>query len=123
MATSALREPLTVAYHDACHLAHAQKVTSQPRKLLAAIPNLKVVEIPEGEICCGSAGTYNIEQPVLAKQIGERKAGNILSTEAQAVVMGNIGCMMQIKTHLSAQGKPLPVWHTMELLDRAYQGK
>ncbi len=120
---SALREPLTVAYHDACHLAHAQKVTSQPRRLLPAIPNLKVVEIPEGEICCGSAGTYNIEQPVLAKQIGERKAGNILSTEAQAVVMGNIGCMMQIKTHLSAQGKPLPVWHTMELLDRAYQGK
>ena len=120
VAPSPLSEPITVAYHDACHLAHAQRVTSQPRKLLSAIPNIKLVEIPEAEICCGSAGTYNIEQPELAKQIGERKAGNILSTGAQAVVTGNIGCMMQIKTHLEAQGKPLPVWHTMEVLDRAY---
>ena len=116
-----LPEPITVAYHDACHLAHAQGVTAEPRRLLAAIPNLRIVEIPEGELCCGSAGTYNLEQPELAAQIGERKARNILSTGAQAIVTGNIGCMTQIRTHLAALGKPLPVWHTIELLDAAYR--
>jgi len=115
-----LAEPLTVAYHDACHLAHAQRVTSQPRRLLAAIPNVTLREIPEGEICCGSAGTYNVEQPAIARELGERKALAVASTGAQAVVTGNIGCMMQIQTHLQRQGKPLPIWHTMELLDRAY---
>jgi glycolate oxidase iron-sulfur subunit len=115
-----LPEPITVAYHDACHLAHAQGVTAEPRRLLAAIPNLRIVEIPEGELCCGSAGTYNLEQPELAAQIGERKARNILSTGAQAIATGNIGCMTQIRTHLAALGKPLPVWHTIELLDAAY---
>jgi glycolate oxidase iron-sulfur subunit len=115
-----LPEPITVAYHDACHLAHAQGVTAPPRQLLAAIPNLRLVEIPEGELCCGSAGTYNLEQPELAAQIGERKARNILSTGAQAIVTGNIGCMTQIRTHLAALGRPLPVWHTIELLDAAY---
>ena len=109
-----------VAYHDACHLAHAQRVTSQPRQLLRAIPNLTLLEIPEGELCCGSAGTYNLEQPELVRQIGERKARNILTTGAQAIVTGNIGCMTQIQTHLAALGQPLPVWHTMELLDQAY---
>lgn len=113
-------DPLTIAYHDACHLAHAQGVTSEPRKLLRAIPNVQLVEIPEGEICCGSAGVYNLEQPALAHQIGERKARNILSTGAQAIVTGNIGCMTQISTHLAQLGQPLPVWHTMELLDRTY---
>jgi glycolate oxidase iron-sulfur subunit len=116
----ALPEPLTVAYHDACHLAHAQRVTSEPRRLLAAIPNLTVKEIVEGEICCGSAGTYNLEQPELANALGERKATNILATGAQAVVTGNIGCMTQISNHLQRQGQPLPVWHTIQLLDRAY---
>lgn len=116
----ALAEPLTIAYHDACHLAHAQRVTSQPRRLLAAIPNVTLREIPEGELCCGSAGTYNLEQPAIARQLGERKARNILATGAQAVVTGNIGCMLQMQTHLQAQGQPLPVWHTMELLALAY---
>jgi glycolate oxidase iron-sulfur subunit len=116
-----LPEPITVAYHDACHLAHAQGVTAEPRRLLAAIPNLRLVEIPEAELCCGSAGTYNLEQPELAAQIGERKARNILSTGAQAIVTGNIGCMTQIRTHLAALGKPLPVWHTIEMLDAAYR--
>lgn len=115
-----LPEAITVAYHDACHLAHAQGVTAEPRRLLAAVPNLRLVEIPEGEICCGSAGTYNLEQPELAAQIGERKARHILSTGAQAIVTGNIGCMTQIRTHLAALGRPLPVWHTVELLDAAY---
>ena len=116
-----LREPIKVAYHDACHLAHAQGVTLPPRRLLASIPNVTIVEIPEGELCCGSAGTYNLEQPELAQQIGERKARNILSTGAQAVVTGNIGCITQIRTHLAALGRPLPIWHTIELLDAAYE--
>lgn len=119
----ALPEPLTLAYHDACHLAHAQRVTAPPRQLLAAIPNVTLVEIPDGELCCGSAGTYNLEQPELAHEIGERKARNILSTGAAAVATGNIGCMTQIQTHLAEQGQPLPVWHTIEVLDRAYSAK
>jgi glycolate oxidase iron-sulfur subunit len=116
----ALPEPLRVAYHDACHLAHAQGVTVQPRRLLAAIPNLQLAEIAESEICCGSAGAYNLEQPELARRIGERKAHNILATGAQAVATGNIGCMTQIRTHLELLGRPLPIWHTVELLDVAY---
>jgi len=119
----ALPEPLTLAYHDACHLAHAQGVTSQPRHLLAAIANVKLVEIFESELCCGSAGTYNLEQPELAREIGERKARNIIATGAQAVATGNIGCMTQIATQLQALGHPLPVWHTLEVLDRAYAGR
>jgi glycolate oxidase iron-sulfur subunit len=115
-----LAEPLRVAYHDACHLAHAQGVTAQPRRLLAAIPNVQLVEIAEGEICCGSAGTYNLEQPELARAIGERKARHILATGAQAVVTGNIGCLTQIRAHLEVLGRPLPIWHTVELLDAAY---
>ncbi|HMN27435.1 MAG TPA: heterodisulfide reductase-related iron-sulfur binding cluster [Caldilineaceae bacterium] len=117
----ALAQPWTLAYHDACHLGHAQGVTAQPRALLAKIPNVKLVEIPEGDLCCGSAGVYNLEQPALAQQIGERKARNILTTGAQAVVTGNIGCMTQIQNHLQSLGQPLPVWHTMHVLDWAYQ--
>ncbi|GIV77687.1 glycolate oxidase subunit GlcF [Litorilinea aerophila] len=116
-----LPEAITAAYHDACHLAHAQRVTAQPRRLLASVPNLSLVEIPEGELCCGSAGTYNLEQPEVAAELGERKARNILATGAQAVITGNIGCMTQIQAHLQALGHDLPVWHTMEVLDRAYR--
>jgi len=113
----ALLAPMTVAYHDACHLAHAQGVTDAPRRLLGAVPNLTLVPIPEGEICCGSAGSYNIEQPEIAAQLGQRKANAILGTGAQAVVTGNIGCMTQIESHLQRLGKPLPVFHTVELLN------
>ena len=113
----ALPAPMTVAYHDACHLAHAQGVTDAPRRLLGAVPNLTLVPIPEGEICCGSAGSYNIEQPEIAAQLGQRKAEAILGTGAQAVVTGNIGCMTQIDSHLQRLGKPLPVFHTIELLN------
>ncbi|MCY4081092.1 MAG: heterodisulfide reductase-related iron-sulfur binding cluster [Caldilineaceae bacterium] len=112
----ALPAPMRVAYHDACHLAHAQGVTDAPRRLLAAVPNLSLVPIPEGEICCGSAGSYNIEQPEIAAQLGQRKAEAILRTGAQAVVTGNIGCMTQIDSHLQRLGKPLPIFHTVELL-------
>ena len=111
-----LPAPMTVAYHDACHLAHAQGVTDAPRRLLSAVPNLTLVPIPEGEICCGSAGSYNIEQPEIAAQLGQRKAEAILSTGAQAVVTGNIGCMTQIDSHLRRLGKPLQIYHTIELL-------
>jgi glycolate oxidase iron-sulfur subunit len=114
---------MTVAYHDACHLAHAQGIWGAPRRLLSAIPNLTLVEIPEGDICCGSAGTYNIEQPGIANQLGERKARNILKTEAGAVCTGNIGCLIQIRTHLTKAGKPQPIYHTMDVLDMVYANR
>ncbi|MBI3763879.1 MAG: glycolate oxidase subunit GlcF [Chloroflexi bacterium] len=114
--------PIAVAYHDACHLAHAQRVTEAPRQLLRRIPGLTLLEISEGELCCGSAGTYNIEQPALAEAIGRRKAQNILRTDAAMVVTGNIGCIVQIRASLGRLNKPMPVLHTMEVLDRAYRG-
>lgn len=117
-----LPEPLQAAYHDACHLAHAQGVTTAPRRLLSGIPNLILVNFPEADLCCGSAGTYNLEQPLTARTLGERKARNILSSGASAVVTGNIGCLVQLRNHLAAQGQPIPVWHTLEVLDRAYRG-
>jgi glycolate oxidase iron-sulfur subunit len=79
-----------------------------------------VLEIPEGDMCCGSAGTYNLEQPAIARELGQRKAHNIANTGAEAVVTGNIGCMTQIQSHLSI---PLPIYHTMEVLDQVYQQK
>jgi glycolate oxidase iron-sulfur subunit len=115
-----LERPLKVAYHDACHLAHAQGVRRAPRRLLEAVPNLELLEPLEWELCCGSAGTYNIERPDTARELGERKARNLIDTGAEAVATGNIGCMTQLQTHLRALGKPLPVLHTVEVLDRAY---
>ncbi|MER3479907.1 MAG: 2-hydroxy-acid oxidase [Meiothermus sp.] len=116
-----LKKPLRVAYHDACHLLHAQGVRLQPRQLLTSIEGLELVEVPEGELCCGSAGTYNLEQPAIAAILGERKARNILATGAQMVATGNIGCFTQIRTHLKRLGQELPVLHTLEVLDRAYR--
>ncbi len=115
--------PLTVAYHDACHLAHAQGVRSAPRALLRAIPGVTVLEVPEGDLCCGSAGTYNLEQPELATQLGIRKAKNILSTQPDLIASGNIGCHTQIQSHARRQGSPVPVMHTIEVLDLAYRGE
>jgi glycolate oxidase iron-sulfur subunit len=109
-----------VAYHDACHLAHAQKITAAPRRLLKMIPGLSITEIAEADICCGSAGTYNLEQPEMAGQLGQRKVGHILATGAEAVVTGNIGCMVQIRNHLEALDQPRPVYHVMEVLAMAY---
>jgi glycolate oxidase iron-sulfur subunit len=117
-----LAHPLSAAYHDACHLANAQGVRSEPRSLLSSIPNLTLLEIPEGDLCCGSAGTYNLEQPEIAGQLGERKARNILATGAEVIITGNIGCLTQIAAHLQRLGRPLPIWHTVEVLDRAYAG-
>ncbi|GIW33419.1 glycolate oxidase subunit GlcF [Meiothermus sp.] len=117
----AMEKPLRVAYHDACHLAHAQGVRAEPRQLLKSIPGVELVEIPEGELCCGSAGTYNLEQPTIAATLGERKARHILATGADMVVTGNIGCFTQIKSHLRKLGREIPVMHTVELLERAYR--
>ncbi len=116
-------EPTVIAYHDACHLGHAQKVRVQPRRLLSRIGNVRVVEVPEGDLCCGSAGTYNIEQPDVAARLGKKKAEAILETGASLIATGNIGCLTQIRTHLTLLGRPLPTYHTMEILDRAYQGE
>lgn len=115
--------PLKVAYHDACHLAHAQGVRAAPRALLRAIPGVSVLEVPEGDLCCGSAGTYNLEQPELAGQLGDRKARNVMATGADVVVSGNVGCHTQLQSHLSRLGSPIRVLHTVELLDLAYRGE
>ena len=114
--------PLKVAYHDACHLAHAQKVRSEPRQLLGAIPELELVEPAEWEICCGSAGIYNLLQPEAGRALGRRKAENLLATDAEAIASGNPGCTLQIKAHLRDQGRPLPIYHPIELLDRSIHG-
>jgi glycolate oxidase iron-sulfur subunit len=119
-------KPLRVAYHDACHLVHAQGVREAPRRLLAAAGH-EVVEPAEWEICCGSAGTYNLEKPATAAELGRRKARNLLATGADLVAAGNIGCLTQIRTHLAeegagraAPGDGLEVVHTIQVLDRAY---
>jgi glycolate oxidase iron-sulfur subunit len=117
-----LPTPTQVAYHDPCHLAHAQGVRDAPRRILAAVENLTVLEPDEWEICCGSAGIYNLEQPDIARDLGRRKARNLLATGAVAVGTGNIGCIVQIAAQVAALGSPLPVLHTMEILDRAYAG-
>lgn len=112
--------PRKIAYHDACHLAHAQGVRAAPRRLLAAIPGLELVEPAEWELCCGSAGTYNIEQPGNAAVLGRRKAGNLLATGAEVIATGNIGCLVQIRAHLRLLGRDLPIVHTVQLLAEAY---
>jgi glycolate oxidase iron-sulfur subunit len=116
-----LPQPLKVAYHDACHLLHAQGVQQAPRQLLKSIPNLTLLELNDGGLCCGSAGTYNLEQPDIAHDLGQRKAAQILTTGAEAVVSGNIGCLTQIQSHLALKQSTLPLYHTIELMDQAYQ--
>ena len=111
--------PMKVAYHDACHLAHAQGVRSQPRALLRGIPELELVEPAEWEICCGSAGVYNLLQPEPAAELGERKARNLLDTGAEAIAAANPGCALQIAAHSERLGRRLDVLHPMELLARS----
>lgn len=110
---------LTVAYHDACHLAHAQGIRAQPRDLLKAIPGVQVKEIRDAEICCGSAGTYNILNPEPATELGDRKAANVAATGADLLVAANPGCLMQIATSLERAGHSLGQAHTIEVLDAA----
>jgi glycolate oxidase iron-sulfur subunit len=109
-----------IAYQDACHLAHAQNVTAEPRQLLLAIPGVELVEIASAHLCCGSAGTYNLDQPAIAVSLGRKKAEAILATGAQLVASGNIGCLNQVRLHLAKLGSPLPVRHTMQVLRDAY---
>jgi glycolate dehydrogenase iron-sulfur subunit len=111
--------PMRIAYHDACHLAHAQGVRSQPRALLRSIPELELVEPAEWEICCGSAGVYNLLQPEPAAELGERKARNLLDTGADAIAAANPGCALQIAAHSERLGRRLEVVHPMELLARS----
>jgi glycolate oxidase iron-sulfur subunit len=118
----ALEKPLKLAYHDACHLAHAQGVRTPPRSLLSRIGHLELLELHDGELCCGSAGTYNIEQPKIANELGMRKANAILETDASVVASGNIGCLTQVARHLEQRDSRIRVLHTFEVLDRAYSG-
>jgi glycolate oxidase iron-sulfur subunit len=110
---------LNVAYHDACHLQHAQGVRAQPRRLLQTIPGVTVREIPESEICCGSAGIYNLLEPIAATQLRDRKVQNILKTGADVIVSGNPGCLLQIATGLEAAGHPKRIMHLVEVLDQS----
>jgi len=121
---AATRHPLPVnaAYHDACHLAHAQRITAQPRELLLAIPGLRLTEIADGSTCCGSAGIYNLVQPDTARELGERKARTVQATGASLLVSANPGCAMQIAAALSAQGAALPMAHLAEVLDASIRG-
>jgi glycolate oxidase iron-sulfur subunit len=114
--------PLRVAYHDACHLQHAQGVRAQPRTLLRRIPQLELLEIPEAAICCGSAGIYSLVQPKAAAQLGDRKAGYVAALNADVVVSGNPGCLLQLQSALARTGRKLPVRHIVELLDASIRG-
>jgi len=113
---------LRVAYHDSCHLQHAQRVRTQPRSLLAAIPDLEVLEIPESALCCGSAGIYNLVQPKTADQLADRKAGHIAPLKTDVVATGNPGCQLQIGAALERQGQAVPVVHTIQLVDASIRG-
>lgn len=115
-----LHRPLKVAYHDACHLANAQGVTAEPRQILRSVPGIEVVEIADGHLCCGSAGTYNIDQPTIAASLGRQKAEHVIATGAVVVASGNIGCLTQLSLHLRAAKSPIRVRHTMQVLADAY---
>jgi glycolate oxidase iron-sulfur subunit len=119
------RNPLKmrIAYHDACHLQHAQGVQAQPRRLLRGIPELQVAEIPEASLCCGSAGVYNLLQSETANQLGDRKVENLLTTNAEAVLSANPGCLLQLMNGLRRRGlKAMPAFHLVELLDASIRG-
>lgn len=121
----AKRHPLRarVAYHDACHLQHAQGVRLQPRSVLAQIPELEILEIAESAVCCGSAGIYNLVQPDAANALGDRKAQNITPLKADVVVTGNPGCILQLRASLARVGSRVPVVHTVQLLDASLRGQ
>jgi glycolate oxidase iron-sulfur subunit len=112
-----------VAYHDACHLAHAQRIRAQPRALLQSIPGLELLEIPQGEQCCGSAGTYNLFQPESAIEIGERKVTNVLSTKPDLLASANPGCTIQIQSLMRRRNVELRAAHPIEILDASIAGR
>jgi glycolate oxidase iron-sulfur subunit len=110
-------------YHDACHLVHAQRVREQPRRLLRKVPGLELRDLPESELCCGAAGTYNLTEPEMAQRLASRKLDNILSAGARVVITANAGCLMQIAAEARRRGEPLKIVHPMDLLDRSYRGE
>lgn len=109
-----------VTYQEPCHLVHAQRISAPPRRLLAAIPGLTLVELPESSLCCGSAGIYNVTQPEMAAKLGARKVANVISTGATVVATANPGCALQLANGLRAEGRSVTVRHIVELLDQAY---
>jgi|SRR5271169_25155 len=112
-----------VAFHDSCHLQHAQGVRDQPRALLLQIPGAELLEIPEAPLCCGSAGIYNLVQPEAARELGDRKAKLIAALQADVVVTGNPGCVLQLQSSLAGTNRQIPVVHTIQLLDLSIRGK
>jgi glycolate oxidase iron-sulfur subunit len=121
----ATRHPIhaRVAYHDACHLAHAQGVRTQPRDLLAAIPGVSLTAVPEADLCCGSAGIFNLTQPAMASELGRRKAAHIADVAPDLVVTSNPGCILQIQAAAREQGFGFKVIHLVELLDASIAGR
>jgi len=115
--------PKRITYDEPCHLLHAQKVSAQPRQLLRAIPGVEWVELRESDWCCGSAGIYNIVQPVLSAQILERKLKSIRDTEADILLTGNPGCLLQLRNGMRRAGMKMSLMHPVELLDWSYTGK
>jgi glycolate oxidase iron-sulfur subunit len=115
--------PVRATYHDACHLRHAQQIFRQPRQLLEMIPGLELVPLPESELCCGAAGSYNLTQPEMAERLGDRKAENIRSTKARAVFTGNVGCLMQITRHLKRLDPSVWCAHPVDALWASYSGE
>lgn len=114
---------MRIAYHDACHLRHAQGIFEEPRRLLATIPGLEVVEVEEMSLCCGSAGIYNLLHPDAANQLGDRKVANLLAANAQAVISANPGCLIQLMSGLRRRGlNAMPTFHMVELLDASIRG-
>jgi glycolate oxidase iron-sulfur subunit len=114
--------PTRVAYHDACHLSHAQRVRTQPRALLAQVPGLTVVDVAEPDMCCGSAGIYNLVQPEAAAALGDRKAQHIKTLQPDMIATGNPGCTLQLSAALARAGFTRPVMHPIELLDHSIRG-
>jgi glycolate oxidase iron-sulfur subunit len=115
--------PLTAVYHDACHLQHGQRITREPRASLRAIPELMLREVArEREICCGSAGTYNLLEPDVSRDLGDRKARNVLAAGAQLLVTSNPGCDLQIRAALRRMGVAMPAAHVMEVIDASIRG-
>ena len=113
---------MRVAYHDSCHLQHAQKVRTQPRDLLAGIPEIEVVDIAEAALCCGSAGIFNMVQPETANQLADRKADHITALAPNVVATGNPGCLIQLGSALRRKGSRIRVLHTVELIDASIRG-
>ncbi len=114
--------PVKVTYQEPCHLAHAQRITAQPRKILTAIPKLQLIEMAESALCCGSAGVYNITQPEMAAELGGRKITNALATGADIICTANPGCALQLVGELRKKGRDVKVKYIVELLDASYRG-